>query len=175
MSGDATITKAIAVHAHALLHKTSEQWSLLSSTCLRLALLAHKQLDGKAFSKTESGWLKRIGTQFAMCMHYEGNSYLTPLDDAARVARISSDPRDGSVKHAGIGRPRFLYVLYPWAGKEVLCRGVVMPYHEVTDRKTLTDAEWRKEFEKDTRPAAPAWLRDFVPVDGVKLGKSGED
>lgn len=62
-----------------------------------------------------------------------------------------------------------MYVLYPWQGKETLCRGVVMPYHETEAAKTLTDAEWHQQFEGNTRPAIPAWLEDLVPTQKVSL------
>jgi len=71
--------------------------------------------------------------------------------------------------HVGIGRPRLMYVLYPWQGREVLCRGVVMPYHETEAAKTLMDAEWFQQFEADTRPPVPAWLKDWVPTQKVSL------
>ena len=88
-----------------------------------------------------------------------------------------ADPRDGSVMHAAIGRPRLMHVLYPWQGKEVLCVGVVMPYHEVKDTKTLTDAEWRERFRvrDGKRPPVPEWLKGFVPLEGVKLTGRDEE
>ena len=151
--------------------KVQQQWDELSRACLRLALLCHKQLSQTAFSASETSWLHRIGTQLAESMLYQGNSYLTPNDDAPRIARISSNPRDGSVLHVAIGRPRKLHVLYPWKDGEIYCEGAVMPYHEVTDTRTITDEEWRKRFQGDERPPVPAWLREMVPTEGIGLNK----
>jgi len=60
--------------------------------------------------------------------------------------------------HVGIGRPVALYVLYPWNGGTVLCRGAVLPYHEFVSQTRLTDGEWRALLDSDKRPTAPEWL-----------------
>jgi hypothetical protein len=151
--------------------RTDALWQQLAMLCLRLSMLADKQLSGIPFTGHEAGFIEHIAVSLSEIMLYRGQAMMFPSDDAPRIARISSDPRHGSVVHAAIGRPRVMYVLYPWQKKEVLCRGVAMPYHEVTDQKTLTDEEWRQEFNKDTRPAVPEWLKELVPVDGVKLAK----
>lgn len=144
-------------------------WRSLSHICLRLALLSHKQLDAVSFTDAENEWLTNIGARLAEIMLYQGNSYLTPKDDAPKVARISSRPGSGQILHAGIGRPRLLHVLYPWQGREVFCQGVVLPYHESNEATSLTDEEWRQRFKGQERPSVPAWLKDFVPLDAVGL------
>ena len=57
--------------------------------------------------------------------------------------------RDGKVLEVGVARPRALYVLYPIKGKEILCRGVVLPYyefaHEVSD--LLLELQHQSELE----------------------------
>lgn len=151
--------------------KVRQQWEELSRTCLRVALLCHKQLSQTAFSASETSWLQSIGSQLAEAMLYQGNSYLSPNDDAPRIARLSSNPRDGSVLHVAIGRPRKLHVLYPWKDGEIYCEGAVMPYHEMTDTRTITDEEWRKRFQGGERPPVPAWLREMVPTEGIGLNK----
>jgi hypothetical protein len=149
--------------------ETAVEWARLAQVCLRLALVAQRQLDGKPHTNRDKAWLGNLGEVLAKTMLYEANSFLTPRDDAPRIARISSDPRDGSVFHAGIGRPRVMYVLYPSQGRKILCRGVVMPYHELSATKTITDSEWIQRFKASSRPAMPEWLSGLVPVNGVEL------
>ena len=53
-------------------------------------------------------------------MFYDGNSYVSPNDDAPRVVDVFSNPNTGKVLEAGVARPRALYVLYPLKGSESL-------------------------------------------------------
>lgn len=148
---------------------TDRLWHDLELVCLRLSLLADKQLSGLPFNENEAAFVEYLGMQLSRIMLYRGQAWTHPADDAPRIARLFSDSRSGAVMHVGIGRPRIMYVLYPWEGREVLCRGVVMPYHEATAKTTLTDKEWRKQFATDTRPAVPEWLKDLVPMQNIKL------
>ena len=61
-----------------------------------------------------------------------------------------------------IGRPRSLYVLYPWKGTRYLCRGVVMPYYEYTATERLTDSEWKHRLDSATAPRPPGWVRPIM-------------
>lgn len=163
------LVSQITKQRRAFVRETSREWSRLASVCLRLALIAQRQLDGKEHTNRDKAWLGSIGEVLAKVMLYDGNSYLTPRDDAPRIARISSNPRTGGVFHAGIGRPRVMYVLYPSQGKEFLCRGVVLPYHELSTDKSMTDSEWMEQFKGDERPPVPSWLSKLIPLDEVKL------
>lgn len=166
------LVSQITKQRRAFVRETSREWSLLANVCLRLALIAQRQLDGKAHTNRDKAWLGSIGEVLAKVMLYDGNSYLTPRDDAPRIARISSDPRTGGVFHAGIGRPRVMYVLYPSRGKEFLCRGVVLPYHELSTDKTMTDSKWMQQFNGDERPPVPSWLSKLIPLYEVKLDEN---
>jgi|GEM_PF-951331 len=148
---------------------TDRLWHQLEILCVRLSMLADKQLNNIPFSENEVRFIEYIGMELSEIMLYRGQAWTHPSDDAPRIARLFSDPRSGAVMHVGIGRPRLMYVLYPWQGREVLCRGVVMPYHETEAAKTLMDAEWFQQFEADTRPPVPAWLKDWVPTQKVSL------
>ena len=134
--------------------------------CQRLALLAEEQLQGTDFTMEEKELIQQLGLQLARLAFYKGESYTNPRDDAPRIARISSDPKIGGAFHVGVGRPRLLYVLYPWKGQEILCQGAVLTYHEVSQPGTMTDDEWRAQFERETRPPVPAWLEELVPEVG---------
>jgi uncharacterized protein DUF3160 len=149
---------------------TDRLWHQLEILCMRLSLLADKQLNHLPFSENEARFIEYIGMELSEIMLYRGQAWTYPNDDAPRIARLFSDLRSGAVvMHVGIGRPRLMYVLYPWQGREVLCRGVVMPYHETEAAKSLTDAEWHQQFEGGTRPPVPAWLKDLVPTQQVSL------
>ena len=140
-------------------------WHQLEILCMQLSFLAEKQLDGRDFSGEERGLIKNFGEQLSEIMLYRGEAYISPPDNAPRITRISSDPHSQKTFQVGIGRPRLLFVLYPWKEQEIFCQGVVMPYHEVNESTTLTDAEWRKRFTEKPRPPVPDWLKDFVPTE----------
>ncbi|QIF03166.1 DUF3160 domain-containing protein [Roseimicrobium sp. ORNL1] len=145
--------------------RTDVLWHQLEVLCLRLSFLADKQLDRRAFTDSENNLVSGIGHELSEIMLYRGQALFHPHDDAPRIAFLSSQPQRSSMQHVGIGRPRHLYVLYPWEGKEVLCRGIVMPYHEVDASTTLTDENWRQRFSKDgERPPLPTWLQELVPA-----------
>jgi hypothetical protein len=146
---------------------TDRLWHSLEVLCMRLAMLAEKQLQQVPLNEGDGHFIENIGGELATIMLYRGQAMLHPPDDAPRIARIASDPRSGSVLQIGIGRPRLLFVLYPWQGKEILCRGVVVPYHEVRDKQTLTDAEWRQRQQGDSRQGIPEWLREWVPAEEI--------
>ena len=111
-------------------------------------------------------------------MFYEGNSYLSPDDDAPRVVDVYSNPnflprRPGKTLHhyleAGIARPRKMYVLYPWEGQELLCVGAVLPYYEFTSTERLTDAQWLEMLDSDGRPPVPEWARAIYRSGGLGI------
>jgi hypothetical protein len=135
------------------------RWQTLATLCHRLETLAHKQLRGTSFSKEDNQWITDYGATLAQVMFYDGNSYVSPNDDAPRVADVFSNPSTGQFMEVGIARPRALYVLYPIQGREILCRGAVFPYHEFACRARLTDAEWKSLLDSPERPETPEWCR----------------
>lgn len=142
-------------------------WEALERVLIELELLAHKQLRGVAFDESDRGFIVDYGQTLAGLMFYGGNLWLTPRDDAPRIADVASDPQRGQVLLAGTGRPRALYVLYPWNGREILCRGAVLPYHELSGGTRLTDDAWLERLD-EAIPEAPAWLRPILSDQPVK-------
>jgi hypothetical protein len=146
-----------AKRAYALDH-----WLRLALLCRRLEALSHKELRGQALSTEDEGLLKSFGEKLGGIMFYDGNSYLEPKDDAPRVADVLTNPREGRYLHVGVGRPRALYVLYPYEGREVVCRGAVLPYFELIESARMNDAEWRKRLDSTSPPTAPTWLTPII-------------
>lgn len=144
---------------------TDQLWRQLEALCTKLAMLAEKQLEGRDFTPEENAFVSNLGHQLSEIMLYRGQAAIHPPDDAPRIARISSDPRTGQIFHAAIGRPRLLFVLYPWKNREVFCQGVIMPYHEITSPSSITDSEWQEQIRGDKRPAVPDWLKNIVPAE----------
>jgi hypothetical protein len=141
-------------------------WDVLGDTIRRLEVLAHKQLRGVAFSKRENYFITDFGSTLAFIMLYGGDSYRYPKDDVPRAVDIYANPEAGGYFHIGIARPREFLVLYPYQGKEVICRGAVMPYYEIISPTRMTDAEWQKRIDSDERPENPDWLKPiFAPGD----------
>ncbi|MDZ4199521.1 MAG: DUF3160 domain-containing protein, partial [Kiritimatiellia bacterium] len=52
--------------------------------------------------------------------------------------------------------------------REVLCRGVVLPYYEFANPERLTNDEWMDRLAAENRPAIPDWIAPIVS--GGKLG-----
>lgn len=132
------------------------RWAALTATCFRLEAMAERQLSGKPWRESDVGFLKGYGAHLAWLMFYEGNSYLSPDDDAPRIARYATDAslQGTRVHHAAVARPRRMLLHYPdQDGKTVLCQGAVYAYRHVERDRTPTRAEWNSESEKAPRPA----------------------
>ena len=145
------------------------RWRDLGRLCRRLEALAHKQLRKVPPSDEENHFLTGYGEALAGVMLYGGNAYLTPKDDAPRIADVYSNPSAGKYLEVGVARPRALYVLYPHKGGEVLCRGAVMPYYEFPHQQRLTDAEWKALLDSKQRPPIPAWIKPVVAAGGIGI------
>jgi hypothetical protein len=85
-------------------------------------------------------------------MLYDSNSYEIPRDDAPRIADVFRNPQLNQYLEVGIGRPRALYILYPYHGGEVLCEGAVMPYYEFPHASPMTDAAWMDMLNSKSPP-----------------------
>jgi hypothetical protein len=133
------------------------RWEDFAYLCGRLESLAHKQLRGVAFSEAERNFLKGYGEWLADVMFYAGNTYSNPKDDAMRICDVFLDPTRGKRLHVGVGRPYPIWVVYPWRGRDVICVGGVMAYHEFEHDTPLTDAEWKTLLDSPDAPAPPAW------------------
>lgn len=139
------------------------KWDKLEQMCLRLEHLARKQLRGVAFSEPESEFIADYGHALGEIMGFAGHAYLYPADTAPKVADVFSVPEKGTTVEVGIARPSALWVLYPWQGRLILCRGAVLPYYEFLSPTRLTDEEWRARLVPGLRPARPAWLLPLRP------------
>lgn len=145
-----------------LLDDNRDRWDELVSVTRKLEALAHKQLRNLPWSPEDVEFLKHYGERMGLIMGYYGNSYEVPNDDAPRWAEVHRNmPADFSLV-AAIGRPREIYVLYPWNGMEILCTGSVMPYFEYQSKERLTDTEWKGLLDSSRAPLQPGWLRPFV-------------
>lgn len=149
----------------------SPRWAALAATCFRLEAMAERQLSGKPWRESDIGFLKGYGAHLGWLMFYEGNSFLSPEDDAPRIARYATDasPQGTRVHHAAVARPRLLLLNYPdQAGKPVLCQGAVYSFRRVERDRTPTRAEWNSESEKVPRPA---WMDPITRAPTPPKGK----
>jgi len=138
------------------------RWRRFHDLCRGLEILVHKQLRGVPLSKEDGRFIRGYGGRIAGIMFYGGNSYYTPEDDAPRIVDVHSDPNSQRVLEVGVGRPRAIYVLYPYKGGEVLCRGAVMPYYEFQSATRLTDAEWKGLLDSEAAPELPEWVKPII-------------
>ena len=149
-----------------------QRWNSLQVMVRTLEVMARKQLRQEPWSEDEAKFLKAYGEKLAYIMGYFKNSYEVPRDDAPRWAEVSRDPQHDTALAVAVGRPRYLYVLYPWNGMEILCQGAVMQYYEYDAAGApLTDAEWLKLLDSPDAPPIPDWLRPYSDAPGKLDGK----
>ncbi|WP_324726024.1 DUF3160 domain-containing protein [Actomonas aquatica] len=138
------------------------RWRSLERLTRQLEAMVHKQLRGQAWTPEEERLLRGFGEAMGGVMGYDGNSWLTPRDDAPRWTAVLNDPAFDRVLAVGTGRPRLIHVLYPWNGHEVLCQGAVMSYYEYAARERLTDGEWLELLDSKYAPALPEWVEPIL-------------
>lgn len=138
------------------------RWDHLSAIVHTLEALAHKGLRHEAWTEEEDAFLKTYGERMAYVEGYYGNSWLNPKDDAPRWAEVCAFPDRGTSLAAAVGRPREIFVLHPWNGIDVLCRGGVMQYYEHESSSRLTDAEWRTLLDSPDAPPLPSWMSGYA-------------
>jgi hypothetical protein len=129
-----------------------ERWHNLSSVCQRLNALAQKQLRGVDFNLDDTKFIYDYGNQLASAMHYDTGSAEMAREDAPRIADVYCNLQLGQYLEVGVGRPRALYILYPYHGGEVLCEGAVMPYYEFPHATPMTDAGWKTMLDSKPPP-----------------------
>jgi hypothetical protein len=138
----------------------SQLWQILGQLCRRIEVMAHKQLRGVAFNERDTYFIADFGIRLATVMLHGGSVSHHPGDDFPVLHRMPS-AGDGPLSYGAVGRPRELLVLYPFGGREILCRGAVVPYYEAELRQPLSNPEWIRRLDSDERPAAPHW---FAPI-----------
>ena len=139
-------------------------WYRLALLCAKLEALSQKQLRGISFSKEDNDFITHYGEELAGTMFYGGNSYDDPRDDAPRICDVFTDPNENKVLLTGIGRPAAIYLLYPFAGKQILVHGAVSSYYEFPSDTRLTDREWQALLDSKQPPSQPAWLGTALPA-----------
>lgn len=144
-------------------------WDELVRISRSLEQISKEQLKGLDLTEYEP-FIESYGEKIARIMLYEGNSYIFPNDDSTRIADVCYNPtQPKGYLHAGIDRPRALYVLYPWQGRQILCKGAVIPYYEFTHETILNDTEWKKLLDSPQRPDVPDWIK--VVISDTSLSK----
>jgi hypothetical protein len=136
------------------------RWRRLRLCCVQLEALSHKQLRGKAWNDRETVWIRGFGPLLGSLLFYDSTEWLYPNDDVPRATVVFRDPSRRQRLHAALGRPRPVYLLYPWRGEEVRCRGAVLDYFEFEHPTALTDEEFRARLDSSNPPPAPTWLSE---------------
>ena len=95
-------------------------WYKLENICRRLETISHKQLRKIELNESENNFIRYYDVSIAEIMFYNGSSYEEPNNDAPRIVDIFSNSEKGGYLHVGISRPRKIYVLYPWKGKDII-------------------------------------------------------
>ena len=141
---------------------TKKLWMSLRHMCNRLEVLAHKQLRGVNFSKKDNYFLTDFGEKLAAVMLCDGYGYHGSNGEAPHIVPVYFKPEKNTYLYSGTGRPRLIYVLYPYEGKEIFCIGAVIPYYEFVSPIGLTNEQWKKRFDGDERPESPVWLKPII-------------
>lgn len=148
------------------------RWKDLEVLCLRLSMIAGKQLAGDVLTLEESNIIMSFGLTLSRIMLQDAATRRFPADDdSPGIVHVSAIPPRSTVFHVATGRPRLLYVLYPWQGEELFCQGAILPYHEMDSERPMDDQEWRKLWPQaeGNRPQAAACLDGFIPSGDVAL------
>ena len=141
---------------------TKKLWMSLRHMCNRLEVLAHKQLRGVSFSKKDNYFLTDFGEKLAAVMLCDGYGYHGSNKEAPHIVPVYFNPEKNMGYYSGTGRPRLMYVLYPYRDKEILCIGAVIPYYEFGSSIGLTDEQWNQRFNDDEPPENPVWLKPIM-------------
>lgn len=134
-------------------------WDQFSDICRKLEVIAHKQLRAVGFNQKEKYFLTDFGEKLAGVMLHGENTYKRPEDNSPSVTEVYHDPEKKLHLLAATGRPRELLVLYPYQGREVVCRGVIVPYYDLVLPGPITDRQWKKVLDSDERPDNPPWFK----------------
>ena len=148
-------------------------WQILGDMCRRLEVMAHKQLRGVSFNERETYFLADFGRRLATVMLHGGSH--SPKDDAPAIIAFFSNIRKRGYLHGAVARPRELLVMYPYQGREIMCRGAVMPYFEFVSGKLLSKHDWLKRLDSDERPASPAWIKPILAPGIVRSGRQAQE
>jgi hypothetical protein len=170
-SGEREALEILDKEASDLEDDLSPRWAALAATSFRLEAMAERQLSGKPWRESDIDFLKGYGMHLGWLMFYEGNSFLSPEDDAPRIARYATDasPQGTRVHHAAVARPRLTLLHYPdHAGNPVLCQGAVYSFRHVERDRTPTRAEWNSEAEEAPRPP---WMDPITGAPAPPKGK----
>jgi hypothetical protein len=134
----------------------------LAGICFRLEAMAERQLAKRPWNEADKEFFNDYGQTLGWLMFYEGNSYLTPRDDAPRIVRYASLTDDSTTRvfHAATSQPRLLLIRYPdREGKDILCQGAVYAFREVESERTPTRQEWQAAARAS---AWPEWMKPVV-------------
>jgi hypothetical protein len=125
----------------------------LADLLRRLEGLADQQLRGRELSRSDRDFFFSLGLTLFNLANSEAEQ------GCARATEVTRDLMLDRSIVAGTGRPRALWLLYPWKGELVLCRGAVLPVYEVQAPETPTHAEWNRRVNEDAELELPTWLK----------------
>jgi hypothetical protein len=145
-------------------HDLWQRWRQLDRTTHALEVLVQKELRGVDWSQEDAKVFRTYAAELGFVMGYEGASSANPRDNAPRWTTVARDQGSDRNFAIAVGRPRALYVLYPWHGAQVLCRGAVMSYYEYEAPRRLTDAEWKEQLDSAHPIQQPDWIQPLLPV-----------
>lgn len=149
-------------------------WKELEAVSLMLESISKKQLRKEEFSYKDIEFLENYGETIAGIMLYGGNSFYIPHDDSPRIIDVLYLTEERKYLEAGTCRPRALLVLYPYKGKEILCKGAILPFYEFQSKERLNDNEWKNLLDSDKRPPIPQWMKPVLGSEGIKKPKMGD-
>lgn len=126
------------------------------------------ELANKPFPKQVDERLRTVGSELEHLARTRGDE--TPRQAlVADVLTIEWPEKPREVLHVGVGNIDELWVVVPRAGKQVLMRGGVFSYYELTRPERLTDERFMELIFGPAPPPRPLWAR---PVTKVKAKKT---
>jgi hypothetical protein len=140
----------------------------------RLQTISEKELRGEALTAEEYEKIRFYGADIESLTFAAGKEAGEPVGpggtgatdnlQAAIVADVATDPRNGLVLEEGVGRVFPIYAVVPIEGKLVTAKGGVFSHYEFTQPLSdrLTDEAWQQRIEAGDLPEQEPWKQALM-------------
>ena len=140
----------------------------------RLQTISEKELRGEALTPEEYEKIRFYGADIEGLTFAAGKEADEPIGpsgggasdnlQAAVVADVATDPRNGLVLEEGIGRVFPIYAVVPIEGQLVVAKGGVFSHYEFTQplSERLTNEAWQQRLDAGDAPAFEPWKQALM-------------
>jgi len=138
----------------------------------RLKEMATREVEGKALSREDQAWLRKVGPLMEAMLIGQEKTYNTYIGKnqgrmergVTLVSDIYTQLSLGQVLQIGLGHLMDLFVVIPDGYAHNLVQGGIQSYrafhHPLEDR--LTDEAWYERLKAGKAPPLPPWTESFI-------------